>query len=66
MGENRTYKPSDPWDSRQVGPVVSCGPCWYPILARFAQRLSDLEVDYEGNQIKEKLFGADHNSGSQS
>ena len=37
------------------GPWISCGPGWYPILARIEERLSDLDPDYGVNQIKEKF-----------
>jgi len=37
------------------GRWISCGPGWYPILARIEERLSELDPDYEVNQIKEKF-----------
>jgi hypothetical protein len=37
------------------GRWISCGPGWYPILARIEERLSELDPNYEVNQIKEKF-----------
>lgn len=37
------------------GRWISCDPGWYPILARLEERLSELDPDYEVNQIKEKF-----------
>lgn len=37
------------------GRWISCGPGWYPILARIEERLNELDPHFEVNQIKEKF-----------
>lgn len=36
---------------------LSCGPGWYPLIARLHADLADLDIDYEVHQVKEK-YGA--------